>query len=61
MGYKPQKTMVIDVYTNNIEGKLRVKADTEDEALKLVQKLGFKVSGIMPDYGFTIKLPPRRF
>ena len=61
MGYKPQKTMVIDVYTNNIEGKLRVKADTEDEALKLVQKLGFKVSGMMPDYGFTIKLPPRRF
>ena len=27
----------------------------------LFEKLGFKVSGMMPDYGFTIKLPPRRF
>ena len=60
MGYKPQKTMVIDVYTNNIEGKLRVKADTEDEALKLVQKLGFKVSSMTPDYGLSIKLPQRK-
>ena len=60
MCYKPQKTMIIDVYTNNIEGKLRVKANTEDEALKLVQKLGFKVNSMTPDYGFSIKLPPRR-
>ena len=60
MSYKPLKIIVIDVYSDNIESKLRVKADTEDEALKLVQKLGFKVSGMIPDYGFSIKLPPRR-
>lgn len=59
MGYQPKKTMLIDVHMDNIEGKLRVKADTEDEALKIVQKMGFKVSSMMPDFGLSIKLSPR--
>ena len=32
MSYQPTKRMIIDVYTDNIEGKLRVSANTEDEA-----------------------------
>ena len=59
MGYQPTKRMIIDVYTDNIEGKLRVSANTEDEALKIVQKMGFKVRSMMSDCGLSIKLPPR--
>ena len=59
MSYQPTKRMIIDVYTDNIEGKLRVSANTEDEALKIVQKMGFKVRSMMPDCGLSIKLPPR--
>ena len=59
MSYQPTKRMIIDVYTDNIEGKLRVSANTEDEALKIVQKMGFKVRSMMSDYGLSIKLPPR--
>lgn len=59
MSYQPTKRMTIDVYTDNIEGKLRVSANTEDEALKIVQKMGFKVRSMMSDYGLSINLPPR--
>ena len=59
MGHQPTKKMIIDVYTDNIEGKLRVSANTEDEALKIVQKMGFKVRSMMSDYGLSINLPPR--
>ncbi len=59
MSYQPTKRMIVDVYTDNIEGKLRVSANTEDEALKIVQKMGFKVRSMMSDYGLSIKLPPR--
>ena len=59
MSYQPTKRMIIDVYTDNIEGKLRVSANTEDEALKIVQKMGFNVRSMMPDCGLSIKLPPR--
>ena len=59
MSYQPTKRMIIDVYTDNIEGKLRVSANTEDEALKIVQKMGFKVRSMMSDCGLSIKLPPR--
>lgn len=59
MSYQPTKKMIIDVYTDNIEGKLRVSANTEDEALKIVQKLGFKVRSMVSDYGLSINLPPR--
>ena len=60
MGYQPKKKMIVDVYTDQVEGKLRVIADTEDEALKIIQKMGFKVRSTIPDYGLSIKLPPRR-
>ena len=59
MSYQPTKRMIIDVYTDNIEGKLRVSANTEDEALKIVQKMGFNVRSMMSDCGLSIKLPPR--
>jgi len=60
MGYSPLKRVLISVYTDDMEGKLKVKAESEDEALKKVQKLGFKVSNMIPDYGFDIKPPPRK-
>ena len=59
MRYSPKKKMIINVYTDNMEGQLRVTADTEDEALKIVQKKGFKVISMHPDFGLTIKLPPQ--
>ena len=59
MSYQPTKRMIIDVYTDKIEGKLRVSANTEDETLKIVQKMGFNVRSMMSDYGLSIKLPPR--
>ena len=60
MSYQPSKKMIIDVYMDNVEGSLRVFADTEDEALKIIQKLGFKVKSMIPDYGLSISLPPRK-
>ena len=40
MSYQPTKRMIIDVYTDNIEGKLRVSANTEDEAWRLFKRWG---------------------
>ena len=55
MSCQPTKRMIIDVYTDNIEGKLRVSANTEDEALKIVQKMGFsmKANEFLRDNGLT--------
>lgn len=53
--------MLITVYADNIEGQLRVTAENEDEALKVVQKLGFKVKGMYQDFGLKIDLSKRGF
>jgi len=56
-----KKTMLITVYADNIEGQLRVTAVNEDEALKVVQKLGFKVKSMYQDFGLKIDLSKRLF
>lgn len=60
MGYKPNKRTIFTVYTDDIEGELRVSAETEDDALRKVQKMGFKIRHMRPDLGLEIKLPPRK-
>lgn len=60
MGYKPNKRTIFTVYTDDIEGELRVSAETEDDALRKVQKMGFKIRHMRPDFGLEIKLPPRK-
>lgn len=60
MGYKPKKRTIFTVYSDDIEGELRVSAEIEDDALRKVQNMGFKIRHMHHDFGFEIKLPPRK-
>lgn len=60
MGYNPKKRTIFTVYADDIEGELRVSTETEDYALRKVQKMGFKIRHMRPDFGFEIKSPPRK-